>query len=226
MKCSFQIANCELYRYSYDPIDSRMYILVANRQALVIDPCIDEAALQLLNDMDVSEILVLPTHEHYDHISGINWLKTNFRSWVIASEPCAQNMGDPKRNASAHFESLFIFAGDEERNKIAEQNIQPYSCLADEVFSERKKFLWQNHTVELVQTPGHSKGSVCIIVDSRYVFTGDSLLKGMPTITRLPGGSKSEYEEKTLPFLRSLPPELVVFPGHGDAGYITEFFID
>lgn len=225
MKCLFQIADCEFHSVSFDPIDSRMYLLISNKKALIIDPCVDEVALQLLKDKSVTDVLVLPTHEHYDHISGINWLRAHFKCNVIASEQCAKNMTNPKRNASSHFEALFLFATDEVKEKNAEQNIQPYICTADEVFSKYKCFIWQNHKIEIQETPGHSRGCVCIIVDNEYIFTGDSLIKGVPIITRLPGGSSSEYAENTLPFLKSLPQSSIIFPGHGEAGYMHEFSI-
>ena len=223
MKCLFQIADSELYCFSNEPIDSRMYVIIANNKSIIIDPCVDATALKLLKDNNINDVIVLPTHEHYDHISGINWVKENFKCNVIASEQCAKNMINPTYNGSAHFDALFIFAADEVKTKIADQNIQPYICTADEVFKKYKHFVWQNHRVEILETPGHSKGSVCILIDGVYVFTGDSLIKGVPTITRLPGGSKNEFKEITLLFLKALPQSSIIFPGHGEGGYIHEF---
>ncbi|MGE6487386.1 MBL fold metallo-hydrolase [Paenisporosarcina sp. NPDC076898] len=225
MKCLFQIVNCELYSFTFDPIDSRMYMIISNEKALIVDPCVDVDALELLNDRKVVDVIVLPTHEHYDHISGINWLKDNLNCRVIAIEQCAKNLPSPRYNASAHFEALFLFSAKEIQDKIADKNIQPYSCNADEVFQEYKSFKWENHKVEIIKSPGHSQGSVCIIIDDIYIFTGDSLIKGVPTITRLPGGSKKEYEKITLPFLKSLPQASIIFPGHGEAGHIHEFLL-
>jgi hydroxyacylglutathione hydrolase len=79
VKYLFQIADHELHSFSFDPIDSRMYVLIAGNQALIIDPCVDAIALQLLKDINVKDVIVLPTHEHYDHISGVNWARENFR---------------------------------------------------------------------------------------------------------------------------------------------------
>lgn len=55
-----------------------------------------------------------------------------------------------------------------------------------------------------------------------YLFSGDSLIKGKKVITRLPGGSKKDYQAITLPFLKSLPDDMVVFPGHGEPGTLKE----
>lgn len=224
MKCLFQIIDCELHSFSFDLIDSRMYLLISNDKALIIDPCVNTDALQLLKDKNIMDVIVLLTHEHYDHISGVNWVRENFNGKVIAIDQCAQNLPDPRRNASAYFDALLFFYSSE--TKISGENIQPYSCKADETFNDYKCFNWENHKIEIIHSPGHSDGSVCILIDDIFVFTGDSLIKGKQTITRLPGGSKKKYAEITLPFLKSLPKDSVIFPGHGEAGYIHEFSIE
>lgn len=224
MKCLFQIIDCELYSFSFDPIDSRMYLVISNDRALIIDPCVNTDALQLLKDKNIVDIFVLLTHEHYDHISGVNWVRENFNCKVIAIYQCAQNLPDPRRNVSAYFDALLFFYSSE--TKISRKNIQPYSCKADETFNDYMCFNWENHKIEIIHSPGHSDGSVCILIDDIFVFTGDSLIKGKQTITRLPGGSKKKYAEITLPFLKSLPKDCVIFPGHGEAGYIHEFSIE
>ena len=63
--------------------------------------------------------------------------------------------------------------------------------------------------------PGHSQGSCCILLNNKVLFTGDSLLAEYPVITRFPGGSSKDYKNISLPFLKSLNPNLVVYPGHG-----------
>jgi len=197
--------------------------MMSNNKAVIIDPCVNTDALQLLKDENIIDVVVLLTHEHYDHISGVNWIRENFNCKVIAIDHCAQNLPDPRRNASAYFDTLLLFHSPETQE--SRENIQPYSCKADETFTEYKCFYWENHKIEIVHSPGHSEGSVCILIDDRFVFTGDSLIKGKSTITRLPGGSKKEYSEITLPFLKSLPKDTIIYPGHGEEGYIYEFIL-
>ncbi|MDP1510648.1 MBL fold metallo-hydrolase [Paenibacillus sp. CMAA1739] len=200
-----------------------MYLIICNNKALMIDPCVNTVALRLLKDRNIKDVIILLTHEHYDHISGVNWMRENFNCRLIAIDQCAQNLPDPKRNASAYFDTLLFFHSPETR--ASGGDIEPYSCKADETFTDYKCFNWENHKIEIMHSPGHSEGSVCILINDRFVFTGDSLIKGKPTITRLPGGSKSKYLGITLPFLKSLPNDSIIYPGHGPAGYIHEFSI-
>jgi hydroxyacylglutathione hydrolase len=224
VKCLYQIIDCELFNYSFAPVDSNMYVVISNNKALIIDPCVNADALQLLKNNNISEPIVLLTHEHYDHISGINWLRGNIGCRVIAIEQCALSLPEPKRNFSSHFEAILPFFSS--GSEIENVKIEPYSCNADETFQDHTCFVWENHKIEIIHAPGHSNGSVCIIIDDIFVFTGDSLIKGKQTITRLPGGSKKKYAEITVPLLRLLPKDSVIFPGHGPAGYIHEFSID
>ena len=215
MKLLCRICNDELYVSSFAPIDSRMYTLLHDDRALIIDPCVDEAMFDLLKKRSVREITIIPTHEHYDHISGVERLRDFFECNVMANSACAENMISPMKNFSAMFDVLFF--GDEKKLALVKSlNIESYSCHADEIFDGDHKFEWCGHSVEEYAAPGHSQGSVCIVLDKTNVFTGDSLIKGEKVITRLPGGSKKEYMNITKPLLDKLCRGAKIYPGHGD----------
>ena len=78
--------------------------------------------------------------------------------------------------------------GNEVRHFLSEY--KPYSCLADEIFDKELKYIWNEHELTFTSTPGHSPGSDCILIDNRFLFTGDSLLKDIPIITRFSGGTR------------------------------------
>ncbi len=71
--------------------------------------------------------------------------------------------------------------------------------------------------VEVLHTPGHSPGSVCLYApELNTVFTGDTLFNGGPGAT---GRSFSDYPtivDSIRTRLFSLPDETVVKTGHGD----------
>ena len=210
--------------YTYEIIDSKMYVMTEGNRALVIDPCIDEGAVAHLKEQGVDDILILLTHEHYDHMSGIDLFRNAFDScMVLCSEACNTYMQRPTRNGSKYFKALFI---DKDSDRIEEaEQVRPVAYTADELFNEEKRFEWQGHDVFIRETPGHSPGSVCIILDEKLLFTGDTLLKNDPVVTRLPGGNKKTYNERALPFLLSLSGDYEVYPGHGESGLLSEFDI-
>ena len=210
--------------YSFYPIDSKMYVILENKKALIIDPCVSEEAKEYLKSEQVKEILVLLTHEHYDHISGVNWLRECFpQVKVFCSEACANGIVKPTRNLSAYYEILFSSKEEEIREYVKNMDVQPYSCQADETYEGRKEWNWEGHKIVMQETPGHSKGSSCILMDDMYLFSGDTLVTGHETILRLPGSSKKDFANITVPYLESLDKEIMVYPGHGKPQKLAEF---
>ena len=99
----------------------------------------------------------------------------------------------------------------------------PHQYNADVTYSEQYAFNWQGHNLEFYHIPGHSTGSSLIVLDGKYAFTGDSLLKDLPIIIRFPGSNKEEYLKVTLPLLnRLLAPEMMILPGHGKPFVLKE----
>ena len=70
--------------------------------------------------------------------------------------------------------------------------------------------------VEVIATPGHAPGAVCLYVPALgLLFSGDTLFAGGPGAT---GRSYSDFAQIVVSIrdrLLSLPPETVVHPGHG-----------
>ena len=210
--------------YTYDLIDSKMYVLIEESSALIIDPCISEKAKKSIKDKKIRDIKIVLTHEHYDHISGIEFFRNLIDNCeVICSEQCHINMQSPLKNGSKYFKAIFL-CKDEALLSEAEK-IQPVSYSGDLFFNVMMSFEWHGHTVELQETPGHSLGSICIKLDNKCLFTGDSLLKNATVITKLPGGSKEQYNKITVPYLKGLDEDLYVYPGHGEGGVLSEFVI-
>ena len=67
-------------------------------------------------------------------------------------------------------------------------------------------------TVKGLHTPGHTIGGCCYVVENQ-VFTGDTLFVGLVGRTDLDGGSIEDLFE-SLGKLKTLPPEMIVRPGH------------
>jgi glyoxylase-like metal-dependent hydrolase (beta-lactamase superfamily II) len=67
-----------------------------------------------------------------------------------------------------------------------------------------------------VHTPGHTPGSTSFILEGEpLVFTGDTLFPGGPGNTSMPDGNFDEIVESIDRRLFTLPPDLLVLPGHG-----------
>lgn len=217
-----RISGDPLYQFVWDFVDANMYVLVHGKNALVIDPNDSMDGQLFLKQNNISCVTVLLTHEHFDHISGTNWLKDNFDCTVITNCKCAEHIKLPQKNLSDKTEVLRAFnAALSSREDLC--TINPFSCNADITFQKTYDIGWFGHSVHIIETPGHTPGSVCIILDKKIIFSGDTLLKEYKTITRLPGGDKKLFKNYTLPLLKKYETdEVIVYPGHGEPGDISD----
>jgi glyoxylase-like metal-dependent hydrolase (beta-lactamase superfamily II) len=68
--------------------------------------------------------------------------------------------------------------------------------------------------LKVMHTPGHSKDSMCLILDDQLIFTGDTLFVGNCGRTDLPGSDPAEMYHSLFDKLAGLDEKLVVYPGH------------
>ncbi|MDX1371585.1 MAG: MBL fold metallo-hydrolase, partial [Nitrososphaeraceae archaeon] len=69
-------------------------------------------------------------------------------------------------------------------------------------------------TIEVIYTPGHSKDSICLIIDSQIIITGDTLFVGNCGRIDLPGGDINDMYESLFEKIMKLNDDLIVYPGH------------
>jgi len=68
---------------------------------------------------------------------------------------------------------------------------------------------------EVILTPGHTEGSICLLSDN-MIFTGDTLFKDGYGRTDFPGGSFEKLQESLQRISKLLNPGTMVYPGHGE----------
>ena len=225
-----KIGNHTIYKYTLALISANMYLIISQKKALLIDPNVSEEATSLLEKQGVTDITVVLTHEHFDHISGVNHYRefakgVGGKCMVYAGAKCAEQIKDPDNNLSSYFEIMFFKKSEEERILAEKVFDRTYSCEADEAVLDGFALDWEDLKIVFRDTPGHSPGSICVeIYDATdslcALVTGDSLVNGNRVITRLPGGSRAAYRDITEPYLRSFGPDTVVLPGHGEISSI------
>ncbi len=203
-----------------------MYILICKDEAIVVDPHKNEDLLDLLKRFFIKKVKIILTHEHSDHISGIWWFLENFYCTLICSENCAKSISCIKNSRPLFLMRAIadedIKNGTKKLKKFKEEYILK-SYKADITFSDFFQYDWQGHNLFLKAIPGHSVGSSLIILDGKYAFTGDSLLKDYPVIVSFPNSDRMAFLEKTIKiFENELTPDMTIFPGHGKPFVLSE----
>ena len=185
-----------------------MYVVSENGHAIVIDPCADTTAAEGLT---VDYLIV--THEHYDHISGVNAWKERTGAPLLCSRACAGNINNPRKNMSRYFD---VFCQMQTWMPAEETVTAPaeYRCEADLVFDGTMTVEWQGHTVTLTEVPGHSLGSIGIDIDRKEFFYGDSLFENVEIELRFPGGSAERWEQIGKMKVAAIPDGASIRPGH------------
>lgn len=109
-------------------LDTNTHLLEEDGHLLIIDPT-DYAAL-LEKCKDAASVTVLLTHEHFDHISGLNRIRELCASscHVIAGATCSERIQDTKANLSAYADVLAQLGG-----KQIPETWEPFSCKAADI---------------------------------------------------------------------------------------------
>jgi glyoxylase-like metal-dependent hydrolase (beta-lactamase superfamily II) len=176
--------------YALGPTQTNCYVVRADedaREAVVVDPGYEG----LRPDFDVRAILV--THCHWDHLGGI----------AALAEATGAPVYMPEREGAVLENPQAFYPG---------QPIRPYS--PDVRLQGDEEFDVAGITFETLSVPGHSPGHVAYATDGA-VFSGDVLFAGGVGRTDLPFADWDTLLESIRTLFDRLPPETVVYPGHG-----------
>ena len=98
------------------------------------------------------------------------------------------------------------------------------SVEVDQFLKEGDVLRWGSLELEVLDTPGHSPGSVSLHLpgEHRRIFSGDTLFHGSIGRTDLWGGDYQQILRSIHNALLGFPDQTPVFPGHGEPTTIGE----
>ena len=206
-----------LERWTEPLAESNCYLLGEAGRAVVIDPNDPRGPLERLEALGWTPERILLTHEHCDHMAGLEALRNRWPGVrVAATAACSAGLGDTRLNMTRRMEVYLAFRGK------PGVSYPPFVCRpADETYEHAWEYVWRGHRLRAVALPGHTPGSAGIFLDGDTFFSGDYLIPVEEVILRLPGGSETDYRAVTEPILRGLPPGLRICPGHGEPYILT-----
>jgi glyoxylase-like metal-dependent hydrolase (beta-lactamase superfamily II) len=101
--------------------------------------------------------------------------------------------------------------------RIVMHESAPSSTVDIRVEDGDRLWLAQDLALKFLHTPGHAKDLISVLLPGR-ILTADALLVGSCGRTDLPNGNATRQYHSLYYILRSLPDELIVYPGHDYEG--------
>lgn len=176
------------------------------REAVIIDPGgNEEDILSACRQENLKVKYIVNTHGHPDHVCGNGKLKKAIGADIVM------------HTADADF-----FSQDSVEQFFSQLGL-PASPPVDKRVKDGDVLTFGNETLAVIHTPGHTPGGMCLYSQPN-LFTGDTLFAGGVGRTDFPGGSTKQLLDSIKKRLFSLPPETIVWPGHGYGGEHSTIF--
>ncbi len=197
----------ELIVCNKNEIGINSYVLKVNNKAVVIDPNDYEEIISAIGKCNLDYIFI--THEHFDHIMAVDRLRDKYKAKLIAQKFASEHIQFASKNLSKFSNIILDFM-----NKTISSPIKEFIVKeADILYKDFYNLNWEGYDFLFTHTPGHTKGSSCILVNN-YLFSGDSLFECCETDTKGVGTNRKEYDEITMSFFKSLKNTITVYAGH------------
>lgn len=199
----------KIARFTFNPLGENTYVLWDETgECIIVDagnatPRENQALDTLIADNNLRPVMALNTHGHFDHALGVAHIKEKY------GVPWALHSDDNFLVDSAAL-SASIFGVNAGNIPAPDIDIKGQATIS-----------FGNSTLELIHTPGHTPGHVCIYDrEGGALLTGDTLFRESIGRTDLPGGDYSWIMRSIIDKIIPLGDEVSILPGHGESSNI------
>ena len=189
----------EILSFTCGPFEENPYLVIgpSGKRAMIVDPGLEsEKILDVARDRGVDITLIVNTHAHLDHVACNRFYK--------------EKTGAP---IAIHRDDLPLLEN-LQRQGAMWGFVVPESPAPDFFLEEGTPLEFDGVKFDVLHTPGHSPGSVCLRLESR-MLVGDTLFRGSVGRTDLPLGDWATLEASIRNKLFTLADDIVCLPGHG-----------
>lgn len=196
--------NRKIHRFVFNSFGVNTYILSDETgKCLVIDPACqgnrEESELAAcITGYNLEPVGMVNTHFHVDHVVGNNFICNTYNL-----RPQCHKSSKMFWETATEFGAVFGIK--------LEKLIIP-----NDFISEGDRIIYGNSYLDVLYTPGHADGSVCLVNHAdRFVIVGDVLFRDSIGRTDLPTGNFNLLYQSISEKLFTLPDDFTVYPGHG-----------
>ena len=196
----------QVFTREIGPLAANCYIAVTEKAIFLIDPGDGEDELdEFIRDTGAKIDYILVTHGHFDHMLGAAHVKEKTGARLVISKQDAAALTDE--------DTAMVLRG---------CSVTPFVSVNPDILFEDAGEELNALGVTVLPCPGHTEGGVSIwFQNENVIFTGDTLFYRGFGRTDFPGGNMSKLIQSIRTLLR-LPPETMVYPGHGESGTMEE----
>ncbi|MEW6162532.1 MAG: MBL fold metallo-hydrolase [Nitrospirota bacterium] len=189
------------------PLEANCFIIADEntREALVIDPGDEpDRILDLITENNFKIKYIVCTHAHFDHVGAVPEIKKETGAKIVI-----------------HRDELGIYERTRDLAAFWGYELDPLP-EPDMFVSEGDKLEIGDLRLEVLHTPGHSPGGICLYGEG-ILITGDTLFAGSVGRTDFYGGDVEKLK-KSFKRLMSLSDsdKVKVLPGHGPESTIGQ----
>jgi hydroxyacylglutathione hydrolase len=190
------------------PYATNMYIICYKDipDAIIVDPGAKslEMVLKTVQERSLKPIAIWLTHSHWDHIVDAAKIKKEFLLPIYMHDEDRGNLEKPGSDGVPMAVPAF-------------EGTTPDHLIKDGDLLTVGKF-----SFKVIHTPGHTPGGVCFYCEKeKTLFSGDTFYRGLIGSLTLPT-SQAERMWQSLAKIATLPPDTIVFPGHGPSTTIKD----
>ena len=202
-----------IQRIICNPLEENCYeVSDASGECVIIDCGVfyqeeRTALVDYISRQHLKPVHLLATHGHLDHNFG-NALV--YEKYKLGVEICTED------------QSLVEHLNDQATNLfgIDLDDAQPPT---GRLLSNGDTIRFGNHELQVLQTPGHTHGSVLFYCEAEHTaFTGDTLFRMSIGRTDFAEGNWNEMEHSLKQVIAHLPKETIVLSGHGPQSTIAD----
>lgn len=207
-----------IHKIQVGPLQVCCYLVIDQgaAEAMIIDPGADSGEIvAFLKKQGLLLKNMVITHGHGDHIGANAGIKKAFPDAQICVHEADEDMLPyPAKNLSI----LAAFYG----------GTTVRSPMADRLLRDGDTVAAGRHTFEVIHTPGHTPGGICLYYNNPadekppVLFSGDTLFKEGIGRTDFPGCDQKKLIHAIKERLFVLDERTIVYPGHGPSTTIAE----
>ncbi len=193
----------KIFSIEAGPVQTMAYIVYdeLSADAIIIDVPLESATTisSKIKELKLNAKAIILTHSHWDHSAEAPSLAENIHSPIFIHKADEYRLLEPNKYT------------------VWKLPIMLEAFKASQYLEDGENLDFGTLHCEIIHTPGHTEGGICIYFPSEnIVFTGDTLFNMSVGRVDLPGGNWDLLNHSIRNKLLVLPAQTDVYCGHGE----------